>query len=130
MPTEWWHPTAEKVMLVAGVAAFVVTVHWVRSRDLREKYAILWLVVATGLLLLGLFPELIMGFARLMRFSYSAAAVFLAVSAMYAFAFAVSVSETSHYRRNIRMAQQLAIMEQRLKRLEARVSGGKPEACA
>jgi hypothetical protein len=111
-------------MLVAGVTAFLVTVHWVRSRDLRERYAILWLGVATGLLLLGLFPELIMGFARLMRFSYSAAAVFLAVTAMYVFAFAASVSETRHYRRNIRMAQELAILEERLKKLESRLGAG------
>jgi hypothetical protein len=119
----WWHLTAEKVMFVGGIAAFLVTLHWVRSRDLREKYAILWLGVALALLIIGLFPRLIMVFANLMGFGYAAAALFLAVAAVYAFAFAVSASETAQFRRTIRLSQELAILEQRLRRAEAELAG-------
>lgn len=115
----WWQPTAEKIMLLSGVAAFLTTLYWVRSRDLREKYAILWLIIALGVLVLGLFPELLMTFAETIHFSYSSAVLLLVAVTVYIFSFAVSVSETRQYRRSIRLAQELAILEARVQRLEA-----------
>ena len=29
---------AELLMLIGGIVAFVLTLHWVRNRELREKY--------------------------------------------------------------------------------------------
>ena len=37
---------AEFLMLLGGVGAFVMTLYWVRVRELRERYAIAWLAVA------------------------------------------------------------------------------------
>ena len=37
---------APTLMLVGGVVAFLVTIHWVRNRDMRERYAIGWLLLA------------------------------------------------------------------------------------
>ena len=34
---------AEFLMLLGGVGAFVMTLYWVRVRELRERYAIGWL---------------------------------------------------------------------------------------
>lgn len=55
--------TAERLMLIGGLVAFLLTIHWVRRRDLREKYAVGWLVVAFVLLLIGFFPSAIMAMA-------------------------------------------------------------------
>jgi hypothetical protein len=52
--------TAEILMTVGGVSAFILTLAWVRERQLREKYAVIWILVAFGLLILGLFPSLVM----------------------------------------------------------------------
>jgi hypothetical membrane protein len=104
---------AELLMLLGGLCAFVLTVYWVRSRDLREKYAVLWLVAASLLLLCGLFPGVIMGFA-------GAAHLFVSLAAIYIFSFAVSVALSRQYWRNIRLTQEIALLERRLRTMEER----------
>ena len=110
--------SAELLMLIGGIYAFLLTIYWVRNRDLMERYAIGWIVVALVLLICGLFPSLIMSFAAASRLSYPAAVLFVALAVMYVFSFTVSVSLTRQYRRNIRLTQELALMERRLRRLE------------
>jgi uncharacterized membrane protein YfcA len=111
--------TAESLMLMGGVTAFVMTVYWVRSRELREKYAVGWLAVATLLLLCGLFPNIIMRFAESAHLSYPAAVMFIALALIYLFSLTVSVSLSKQYRRNIRLTQEVAILEERIRHLEA-----------
>lgn len=111
--------SAELLMQVGGVTAFLLTIYWVRSRDLREKYAVLWLLVAFLLLLCGLFPGLIMTLAQHAHLSYPAAVLFIALTLIYVFSFAVSVSLSHVHRRNLRLTQEIALLEQRLRLLEA-----------
>jgi hypothetical protein len=109
---------APSLMLAGGVAAFLLTIHWVRSRDLRERYAIGWLAVATLLLMCGLFPSTIMSWATYAHLSYSSAVLFVSLTAIYCFALFVSVSLTHQYRRNVRLLQEVAIINQRLRLIE------------
>jgi hypothetical protein len=110
--------TAETLMLVGGVSAFVLTIHWVRSRDIREKYAVGWVLVAGLLLLLGIFPGLIMGFAERAHLSYPAAVLFVALTLIYLFSFTVSVSMSHLYRRSVRLTQEMAILKERVQHFE------------
>jgi hypothetical protein len=110
--------TAELLMLCGGVAAFVLTIYWVRVRELRERYAVIWLLVATLALLCGLFPHLIMSFADAAHLSYPSAVLFIALGMAYAFAFTVSVSLSRQYRENLRLTQELALLEARVRQLE------------
>lgn len=110
--------TAEQLMLLGGATAFVLTLHWVRRRELREKYAVAWVALAAGLLLIGLFPSVLMWFADSARLSYPAAVLFIALTLIYLFAFTVSVSLTHQYRRNVRLTQEVAILEERVRQLE------------
>lgn len=109
---------APTLMLVGGVVAFFVTIHWVRSRDMRERYAIGWLSLAIVLLLCGLFPQVIMRWAKYAHLSYSSAVLFVALTAIYCFALFVSVALTHQHRRNIRLMQEVALLNQRLETLE------------
>jgi uncharacterized membrane protein YfcA len=109
---------AETLMLAAGIGAFLLTVLWVRNRDLREKYAVIWMGVAFLLLLCGLFPSAIMSFADASHLSYPATVLFIALALVYVFSFTVSVSLSRQYRRNVRLTQEIAILEERLRRLE------------
>ena len=113
--------TAEVLMLIGGVSCFLLTINWVRNRQLREKYAVIWIGVATVLLAVGLFPSLIMSFASVAHLSYSAAVLFIALAAIYSFAFSVSVSLSRQYRRNTRLMQEIAIMEIRLREVERKL---------
>ena len=125
-----FHLTAERVMLVSGIAVFLATVHWVRSRDLREKYAIVWLGLASLILLFGLFPGLIMRLAGLTGFSYSSAVLYLVCAVVYTHAFAVSVSATTLYRRNVRLGQELGALRERVQRVEAALAAAESKAGA
>jgi hypothetical protein len=109
---------AENLMLIGGVSAFLLTVYWVRSRDLREKYAVIWIAVALVPLICGIFPDLIKTLAERARLAYPSAVLFISLAAIYVFSFSVSVSLTRQYRRNVRLTQEMALMEQRLRVLE------------
>ncbi|HTN77886.1 MAG TPA: DUF2304 domain-containing protein [Pirellulaceae bacterium] len=110
---------APTLMLIGGVVAFLMTIHWVRSRDLRERYAIGWLSVAVLLLLCGLFPDVIMHWAEAAHLSYSSAVLFVSLAAIYCFALFVSVTLTHQHRRSVRLLQEVALLSQRLRMLEA-----------
>jgi hypothetical protein len=119
--------TAERLMLIGGVSAFLLTVYWVRSRRLRERYAIAWLAAATLLLLCGIFPGGIMRLAELGHLSYPAAVLFAALTAIYCFSFLVTVSLTRQHRQSTRLLQELALVKHRLAALESRTSAGRDE---
>ena len=105
-------------MLIAGVLGFLLTLHWVRSRDLREKYAAGWLFIAGIVLLSGLFPKWIMTLADAAKLSYPAAVLLAALVVIYGFGFSVSVTLTRLHRRNHRLLQEIALLEERLQLLE------------
>ena len=109
---------APNLMLAGGVFAFLLTIHWVRSRDLRERYAIGWLFLASFLLLCGMFPTVVMQWAQYAHLSYASAVLFASLTAIYCFALFVSVALTHQYRRNVRLLQEVAIISQRLRSLE------------
>lgn len=110
--------TAESLMLVGGATAFALTLYWVRRRELREKYAVAWVVLATLLFLVGLFPGLIMRFAEFTHLAYSSAVLFISLTLIYLFSFTVSVSLTHQFRRNVRLTQELGMLEERVRHLE------------
>lgn len=116
---------AETLMLIGGTSAFALTVYWVRSRELREKYAVAWTAVAVLLFLVGLFPEALMRLADRAHLSYSAAVLFVALTLIYFFSFAVSVSLTHQYRRNVRLTQELALLGERVRRLEKELAAAR-----
>ncbi|HEX3149628.1 MAG TPA: DUF2304 domain-containing protein [Gemmataceae bacterium] len=117
---------AEFLMLLGGCGAFAMTLYWVRVRELRERYAIGWLAVATLLLLTGLFPDVLKGIADRAHLSYPALVLFAALGLIYLNSFFVSVALTKHYRWNVRLTQQMALLEERLRRLEE-AKTAKPE---
>jgi uncharacterized membrane protein YfcA len=116
---------AETLMLMGGTSAFAITLYWVRSRELREKYAVAWTAVAVMLFLVGLFPEALMKLADRAHLSYSAAVLFVALTLIYFFSFTVSVSLTHQYRRNVRLTQEVALLGERVRRLEKELAAAR-----
>ena len=120
--------TAEFLTLVGGIVAFVLTITWVRTRELREKYALAWLALATALLCVGLFPGLLKAIAETAHLSYPAAVLFVALAVIYPFAFFVSVALSRQYRRSARLVQEIALLESRVKELERRLAERFPDS--
>ena len=56
------------VAALAAVATVVVMVEMLRRRQLQEKYAVLWLALGVGLLLMALFPSLLVTVGRRLGF--------------------------------------------------------------
>lgn len=109
---------AETLMMAGGIVVFIVTIMLVRRRVLREKYALYWISLASALLLVGLLPILLKRTAELAHLSYPAAVLCLALVLGYPFAFGVSVSLSRQYQHTRRLAQELALLRERLERLE------------
>lgn len=109
---------AKILILAIGLAGFITTVYWVRKRDLREKYAMGWLGVACLMLFAGVFPELLLWLAYHARVSFPTLVLGLSLALLVPFAFSVSISLSRMHRRNVKLTQQIAILEQRLRRLE------------
>ncbi len=109
---------AEFLMLIGGIGAFLMTLYWVRVRELRERYAVGWLAVATLLLVIGLFPDRLEKLAHWAHLSYTALVLFVSLGLIYINSFFVSVGLSKHYRWNVRLTQQMALLEERLRRLE------------
>lgn len=101
---------AETMMLIGAAIAFAVTLKWVRSREMREKYAVMWLLVGTLLLLCGLFPKTLMRFADQAQLSYPSAVLFIALAIVYLFSLSVSLSLSRQHRITTRLLQEIAIL--------------------
>jgi hypothetical protein len=110
--------TARILILGVGLVASLTTVYWVRKRDLREKYAIGWLGVAGIMLVLGVFPELLTTLAYYARVAVPTLLLAMCLALLVPFTFSVSISLSRAHRRNMRLTQQLAILDQRVRQLE------------
>lgn len=115
---------AENLMRFGGIAVFILTIYWVRSRGLREKYGVAWVCVATLLLLCGVFPDALKHVAEMAKLSYPSAVLFLSLATVYVFSFSVSLSLSKHHRSNVRLTQEIAILEHRLIQLEEQFDRG------
>lgn len=110
--------TAEKLMLIGGISCFVITLIWVRNRELQERYAVIWLILASILLIFGIRPEIILGFADYMNLSYTAAFLLFALTTIYIFSFTIFLSLSRQNGHSIRLAQEVALLESRIRKLE------------
>lgn len=122
--------TAELLMLIGGATAFCITLFWIRQRALLERYAMVWLAIAGFFLAIGAFPDLVKHFARIAHLSLPAAMMMPVVALIYLFAFSVSLTLSRLHRSNIRLTQELALMELRLRELEARQPAAAPVSTA
>lgn len=110
---------AEALMLIGGLFAFIMTVRWVRGREMREKYAVMWLCVATVLLLCGMFPKTIMFFADSSKLAYPSAVLFISLAVIYFFALSVSLSLSRQHQNVTRLLQEIAILKYEVDRLKS-----------
>ncbi len=109
---------AQYMMLIAGIAVFLLTLHLVRKREIREKYAVAWLAAATVALAAGIFSDTVMYLAPLLHLSYPSFILLLCLVMGYFFAACTSISLSRQYRRNLRLTQEIALLEKRVRELE------------
>ncbi|RMH87232.1 MAG: DUF2304 domain-containing protein [Actinomyces sp.] len=94
------------LLVAAVIVATVLFIHrLVSHRVLKSKYALLWSVVAVGLLPLAAFPDILVPISRAVGISYEPATILFA---SVAFLFATTVHLSFELSRNEARTQTLA----------------------
>jgi hypothetical protein len=107
------------VSLVGAIWLLLVVVELVRRRRLGERYALLWLLTGSVVLLLAAWPAALERFADAVGIAYPPTALFVVAGAFVLLVllhYATVISGLTE--RNVRLAQRVAIIEERLRRLE------------
>jgi hypothetical protein len=116
-----------RVAVVASIAAvifLIVIFELIRSRRLQERYALLWLITGAVILLLSVWRDALRLVAEQIGIAYPPSALFV-VGFLFILVvllhYSTVISELSE--RNVRLAQDVALLEERL-RMHERQSGG------
>ena len=106
---------AHVLAIAATVVAIGFILRLVRLRQLRSKYALLWLVTALALLPLGIAPQMLEPIAGWLGVDYAPTA-FVVLGLGYLFLVVVHVSwELSRLETRVRLlAEELALLQHRL----------------
>ena len=119
------------IALILSIAITGMIFELVRKRRLREEYSLLWLVAGVSFLVLSMKRSLVESLSRFMGIAYAPSALFvlaLFFGMVLCLHFSLVLSRLSE--RSKVLTQQNALMEQRLKDLEDRLSGKESEASA
>lgn len=123
------------VGVITSAGLIVALLALIRARRLQERYAILWLLAATGVVVFGLWTDALEFLADMLGIAYPPSALFF-ITALFAVAAflhtAVVITRLSN--QNQTLAQRLAMTEERLRRLESatgeREAAGSDEAAS
>ncbi|HNR36875.1 MAG TPA: DUF2304 domain-containing protein [Candidatus Hydrogenedentes bacterium] len=105
-------------LLILSLALFLLVIELVRRRRFKERYALLWIGASAGGLAVGIFPGIIVWIARVTHVQFLT--VFFATAFLFllclVLSFSMVISRLADENRVL--AQDLALLEHRLKRLE------------
>ena len=111
-----------RLVAVFGAASLLLIVlDLVRRRRLLERYALVWLAVTVALIVLSVWGKVLDGISDLIGIAYPPTALFVIAFGFVIFLllhFSVAVSKLSDQTRVL--AQQLSLLEERMRRQEAR----------
>jgi hypothetical protein len=110
--------TPFRVSIAAAIAALILLIiifELIRSRRLQERYALLWLLTGLVIFVLAIWRSLLSSAADLVGIAYPPSALFVLASffiMLVLLHYSTVISKLSE--QNTRLAQRLAILENRL----------------
>ena len=109
-------------VIMAALSLLVLLITWetVRSSQLQERYALLWVATSLIVLICALFPAVVDLFRAVSGMSYAMAVVSVMFTFLLLVAFHFSITLSSMELKQSKMAQRVAILEARLQKLEVR----------
>ncbi|PLT48446.1 hypothetical protein B8V81_0578 [Paenibacillus pasadenensis] len=117
------------VSFALSLAFFFWILHLVRSRRLREQYALLWLLLAAGMTALSLAPEVLDRLALLLGVAYAPSLLsFIGLLSVLALLLRQTLAVSELSLKLVRLTQSEALQQERLRRLEQRVEAMPQEA--
>ena len=114
-------PYLDRVRILMGsisILVLLVTLESIRRSQLQERYALLWLATACVILTSALFPQTVGLFRMVTGMEYATALVAVAFTFLVMVAFHFSISFSYLRLKQAKVTQRLAILEERLRRLE------------
>lgn len=101
---------------VIGVALALVILFMVRRDHLHGPYAVWWLSIAAGVIVLGVFPRIIDKFGDMLGINYPPIlAVILALCLVLLRMMRMDVERSDQERRMRRLTQKMAVLEQMMR---------------
>jgi hypothetical protein len=110
----------QTIALLGGIGAVAFIVELVRRREIREKYALLWIVLGAGVGLLGLWPGLLDSGAGMLGVADPPNLLFFIALLVLLLIVAHLTWEVSRLEKETRTLAELAAIQ----RLEAEIDGG------
>jgi hypothetical protein len=109
--------------VVVAVAALVLVVELLRRRRLREKYAVIWVVISIGTLIVAIFPSLLRGVAQAIGIQTPSNLLFFG-SLLVLFAVSLQLSREVGLleEQSRRLAEEVGALRLRLDALEKRAA--------
>ncbi len=113
-------------MIMGGVSVIVllVTFESIRRTHLQERYALLWVATALVVLLCAFLPDAVALFRAVTGMEYATAMVAVAFTFLVLVAFHFSIAMSAMQSDQSKLAQRIAILEARLRRLEEKAGEG------
>jgi hypothetical protein len=120
-PMTW---RARLFVILLGVAVLLFVINLVRTRKLKEEYALLWLAAAVMLIVAPLVVDWLDSLAGLIGIEYSPALLFLFATICIFFLFVQISISISRFSEQIKvLTQDLALLRGRVAELEQRAAG-------
>lgn len=126
---EWVGPdsTDLRLRLVVALLSFIVitvTLEAIRVSRMLERYAFLWLLTGAVLFVGAIWADMAVVVSRLTGMSYTASVMVVIFSFFIFVLFHLCVALSSQQDRHARLVRELALVEERLRRVEARERAG------
>lgn len=114
-----FYPAHRIGLFVASLLLALAVFELVRRGRLKERYALLWLGVSAAGLVVGVFPQLIVWFSLTFNFQYLTVVYAFSFLFLLAIVLTFSVIISRLTERNRDLAQEVALLNARVQRLEA-----------
>jgi len=107
-------------LMVLSLLLLILILELVRRRRFKERYALLWLATAGCGVIVGLFPGIIVWLSKVMHVQFLTVFFVLALLFLLGLVLSFSVVISSLSEQNRELAQELALLANRLKETETR----------
>lgn len=122
-------PITRIALFVGAVLYLLIILYLLKKKQLTVRYAIIWLMSAGALLVFAVFPYTALVLRDLLKMEMPVNAVFTVVLAfMLLLLLSLSSIASSFAEKQRRMAQQQALLERRVRDLEAQLAALAPPA--
>ena len=118
-------PVHRVALLVLSIALFGIVIELVRRELLKERYALLWLATSVLGVVIGIFPSIIEWVTAALHFQLLTTLYAVSFIYMLGIVLAFCVIITRQIERNRALAQEVALLSNRLDKLEEGVPNAK-----